>query len=205
MNPRSVLPAILALGSAFLAWGCSDSGSGSRLPLPDRFGTLYVYSAYDSLTDTADTVYVSLTTQRTVEIQGQQQSATVWDISDSDGERSWYLVAHGDTVRIWGGTRTQVQYLETQLVFPLEVGKEWTAPPCQSTALVTEARLVPVPGDRDQVAYTVLYTGGCFNDYFSNTWSFVPDIGFVRIHWRTFGFSFDNRTWDLISILYPPS
>lgn len=171
---------------------------------PNAIGMLWKYQVYDSLTETTDTIWFSITDTATFgadEFVTERREKHV--VADYFGWR--YLHFRADTLEIFDDS-VGVSANE-RIVFPLELGSSWTGPVAvDDTSTVTLVGQIEVPaakfsnGARIDRSWNLDFEGG---GNWSQTWV-VPDVGVVSRHLRSQfsdGTSITvttNETWELI-------
>lgn len=188
MSRKQTLPILLALLFVALC-SCNDDdsptngGHHSIGQLPSQVGMLWKYQVYDSLTQTTDTVWVSVTEDR---LSIPALTVFVWRMywTTRDSVLWRDVIFRGDTVEIYTDTvQTEPDLLEW-FVFPLEVGREWVLPYGVDTSRVTEigATLVPAgiftTAARVERLWNTDFEGG---GNWSTTWV-ARNVGVVRRH-----------------------
>ena len=209
MFTRQMLATLLAILFVVLC-SCDDdspTGGGHHTvrQLPSQIGMLWKYQVYDSLTQTTDTVWVSVTENHPL-----YRDITVfvwrmyWTTRDSVVIRD--LLLSGDTADFrTDGVETEPELLE-RLVFPLELGREWVGPFQVDTSRVEEIGTVRVPAgtfaDAAMVAraWNLDFEGG---GNWSTTW-IARNVGVVSRHVYDLNNLGDgtfivtmNQTWEL--------
>ncbi len=204
---RIVLAALLT--GTLLLYGCVEDKTpvGSK-PIPDAFpnavGMLWVYEVYDSLAQTLDTVMISVTDS--LDMSGHLpglQWRMYWTIGDSVVDR--YVIVKGDTVEFLADTTAEPTHLE-HLVYPIELGAQWTGPSFADTSRVTDTGTASVPAGNFmgsayiERSWEIDFEGGGKR---SETW-IAPNVGIVYRYLRcrySDGAQIHvtkNQTWDLI-------
>lgn len=171
---------------------------------PSAIGMLWKYQVYDSLTQTTDTVWFSITdtvTWGAGEFVIERRERRL--VAESFGRR--YLHFRGDTLEFCDDSIAAPA--DERIVFPLKLGSTWAGPvSADDTSIVTLVGRIEIPGtgprrgaridrcwDRD-------FEGG---GNWSRTW-IVPDVGVVsRYHRSQFSDGANmvvttNETWELI-------
>jgi hypothetical protein len=188
MSTKLTLSTLLGVFLVVLC-SCGDDspingGRHSIEQLPSQIGMLWKYEVYDSLAETTDTVWVSVTDEVHQTITGS--SVFVWGINWKTQYRiEWRtVILNGDTVVINADTvQTDADPLE-RFVFPLQPGKEWTGPFEIDTSRVTEVGTIQVPAGtftgaaRVERVWNRDFEGGC---NWSATW-IAPNVGVVSRH-----------------------
>jgi hypothetical protein len=188
MSTKQTLSTLLAILLVMLC-SCNDDdtptngGHHSIQQLPSQVGMLWKYQVYDSLTQTTDTVWVSVTEGRpsipelTVFVWRMY-----WTARDSVVWRD--ISFRGDTVEIYTDTvQTEPDLLEW-FVFPLEVGREWVLPYGVDTSRVAEVGTIRVPAGtfssaaRVERVWDTDFEGG---GNWSTTWV-ARNVGIVSRH-----------------------
>jgi hypothetical protein len=155
----------------------ADTSVLSPNTFPMSIGVLWTYEVYDSLTESTDTILVSIVdTVSTC----SGSFVTVWKCKLSDVISTRYVGVAGDTLAIQGDS---LYLLPSEyFVFPLTVGSKWNGP-CGigDTSGVTRSGGISVPagdfnsGVRIDRLWDVDFEGGGNS---SSTW-IVPEVGIV--------------------------
>lgn len=182
---------------AVMATGCGKKASNPVAPapyFPDKIGSVWVYSVYDSLTESSYNLTVSVVDSTSI----NDRPATLWTFEGNGEVDSLYLTASGDTVMFFGHHGT---YLEKEYVLPLTVGKEYG--PNSRHYLVDKTGSVNVPAGRFANSYHI--AGDFFNpnDHRTSGEWFVPGVG--RVWEYRHGFCtvcspmlYLNEVWELV-------
>ena len=171
---------------------------------PNAIGMLWKYQVYDSLSQTTDTVWFSITDTITISSNEIFTGRSEKHFAGSFFGRQ-YLQFRGDTLEIFDDT-VGVPANE-RIIFPLELGSSWTGPvTVDDTSTVTLVGLIEVPaarfsdGARINRSWNLDFEGG---GNWSQTWV-VPGIGVVY-RYRRSQFSdgtsitvTTNEVWKLI-------
>ena len=207
MRPVLVI-LLLALFGIYSCGDDSPTGSGGDTihdPFPNAVGMLWKYEVYDSLAETVDTVWVSVTEMR---VSIAEISAYQWRLYwQSSGEVEDRVVGfRGDTIDILtDSTQGDIELLE-RFVFPLEEGATWIGPSIYDTCRVTEIGTVVVPAGtfRNSAlvehAWNLDFEGG---GNWTETW-LAPDVGIAYRHeYQAYSDGttitvLENQVWRLI-------
>jgi hypothetical protein len=193
-----------------LAISCGDNtptghrGGPIDTHFPNAIGMLWKYQVYDSLTETTDTVWISITDTATLGaddfVAERREKRIVMDYF------GWsYLHVRGDTVEFFDDSPGVPA--NERIVFPLELGSTWTGPTAANdTSRVTLVGRIEVPaaifnnGARINRSWNLDFEGG---GNWSQTWV-VPDAGVVS-RYRRSQYSVGtnivvttNEVWELI-------
>jgi hypothetical protein len=204
------LTKVIFLFSLVLAISCGDEsptghgGGPIDTHFPNAIGMLWKYQVYDSLTETTDTVWFSITETATL---GVDELVTEWRekrvVADYFG---WsYFHFRGDTLEIFDDTAGVPA--NERIVFPLELGSTWIGPvAANDTSRVTLVGQIEVPaakfsnGARIDRSWNLDFEDG---GNWSQTWV-VPDVGVVS-RYRRSQFSVGtnivvttNEIWELV-------
>jgi len=211
MNKIKILSTIFIVAiSLSVLNSCGDddnpTSGGLVSQLPNQVGMLWTYEVYDSLTQTKDTVSISITDTALSSGQGLLWRTRWHSISFVTENIS---VINGDTVDFIIDTTFIAPPLE-RFVFPLTLGNQWEIsrnPPASDTSEVTDFGTVTVPAG--QFINSALIERK-FNDGFeggydsSQTWV-APNVGIVSRYFYSIGadggggfFVVKNETWELI-------
>lgn len=207
MRPVLVILLLALLG----IYSCDDDsptgGGGDTIhdPFPNAVGMLWKYQVYDSLTETVDTVWVSVTERRgSVAIISACQWRLYWQSSGEVEDRVVGLI--GKTVDILIDTTQGEPELLERFVFPLEEGATWNGPSIYDTCRVTEIGTIAVPAGTFsnsalvEHAWNLDFEGG---GNWTETW-LAPDVGIVYRHlYRAYSDGttitvLENQVWRLI-------
>ena len=167
--------------------GCDDDTPltggtcrSSAITFPNAVGMLWTYEVYDSLTETSDTVQVSIVDTTTIE---GPTPVTVWKYNYIDSISTRYVALSGDSLIVYEGSWDP---REVELyVFPLFLGRYWTGPleGLGDTSRVTDRGTISTPagdfsdGSRIDRTWAPDFGPG----HFSTTWV-VPNVGIVFRH-----------------------
>jgi len=205
----AVLRVSCVLTSLIFICSCSDSPTGPGggkidVSFPNAVGMLWKYQVYDSLSQTTDTVWFSITDTLTVS-PDEFFTKRSEKLFASNFFRSQYLRFSGDTLEIFSDTSGASA--NERIVFPLELGSGWTGPAAfDDTSTVTLVGQIDVPaarfrnGARIDRSWFIDFEGGGNR---SQTWV-APDVGMVYQYNRS-QFSdgqnitvTKNEVWELI-------
>jgi hypothetical protein len=191
---------------------CEDDGpptGGGHRPidqLPSQIGMLWKYQVYDSLTQTTDTVWVSVTDPDPRTITGTQGFVWWYNWITRYSVQPKTVTISGDTVALFTDTAQTEPDPRELLIFPLELDREWTEPFGSDTSRVTATGTKTVPAGTFTGAACVEriwnrdFEGG-YNQ--STTW-IARNVGIVSRHYFSESNLGDgtfivttNRTWEL--------
>ena len=211
MSGKQTLATLLAVLFVVLC-SCNDDDSptnGGSHPigqLPSQIGMLWKYQVYDSLAETTDTVWISVTDLDHRSITGSAVFiwGSYWTTRDSVVWRN--VIFRGDTVDIYTDTAQTEPDRYERLVFPLELGREWVLPFGVDTSRVAEVGTIQVPAGtftgaaRVERVWNRDFEGG--HDQ-STSW-IAHNVGVVSRHYLTLSNPGDgnfivttNQTWQL--------
>lgn len=200
---------ILLLSLIFVSSCGDDSPTGHGggkidVNFPNAIGMLWKYQVYDSLSQTTDTVWFSITD--TVTINSNEFVTERRERHFAGSFFGWqYLHFRGDTLEIFDDTVGPPA--NERIVFPLELGSSWTGPVnVDDTSTVTLVGQIEVPaarfsnGARIDRSWNLDFEEG---GNWSQTWV-VPNVGVVY-RYRRSQFSdggsitvTTNEVWELI-------
>jgi hypothetical protein len=125
------------------------------------------------------------------------EEATLWQTTYNDFIDTQYVTITADTVRI--SPHPDAYWGIRKYVFPLQVGKGWNGDFISDTTSVVEKRKLHIEAGRFLCAFRLEETWGALNDYGAiSTW-YSAGTGILYKHERSWGFGFQNRTWELLS------
>lgn len=192
---------IILISFSALIINCGDKSTGTNSLdnyFPGNVGSSWVYSVYDSLTESSYDMTVSVV-----------DTATLWDmpvtlwVYESDGNADTMFVSiEGDTVTFHA---VRSQGLAKRYVFPLSVGDQWDCGTNCAWDYTVEGRgAVHVPARRFVNSYNIKGEFGGFNSYGLHSEWFVPYIGAVKIYRYSICTLCNpmvdiNETWELKS------
>ncbi|MCH9032765.1 MAG: hypothetical protein IIB00_10990 [candidate division Zixibacteria bacterium] len=172
---------------------------------PNAIGMLWKYQVYDSLSQTTDTVWFSITD--TITNSSKESFSERSEKHFADNSFGWqYFQIRGDTLEIFDDTIGASA--NERIVFPLELGSSWTGPvTVGDTSTVTLVGQIDVPAAKFSNAaridrsWNIDFEGG---GNWSQTWV-VPDVGVVYRYRRSQFFDggggstvTTNEVWELI-------
>lgn len=175
-----------------------DNNPGAVEDFPNEQGISWFYRVIDSLNNTIDTVQVTVSGTSTL---SSGEPVTVWLNAFSDSTDSNYVLIKGDSVKIYEDREYLIDNIK--LVFPLAVGATWKGDFVSDSSRVLDKIQLTVPAGSFNDVYVIERLYGGFNEYFTMTIWFVPDIGIIKINRRETGFGFQNETRELISYSIP--
>lgn len=178
---------IFTAAMLFALSGCKEQET--EQVYPNRIGTTWEYSVYDSLAGQRDTITV-------VVVDNIAPSTTIWSVDYPDHREERYSITKGDTLEVFEKVGTQFGYLEARYVFPFYEGAQWNVPPCGEPLSVTDRGPITTYAGSFATAYKLVIDQSCNNDHFRKTEWVVPGVGVVR---RQLSYSGTNELWNLIS------
>ena len=146
----------------------------SEIPL--TVPSMWVYSVYDSLDDTSDTVHVEIVGNATL---SDGNPSTVWQYEFKDSTDTLFVGHSGDTVTFY----LDKQYLENQkimFIFPLQVGNSWGRQYLDTVTVLTRDT-VEVPAGTFFNSYVVQQRSLIPNDLSISKYWIKPYIGIVQM------------------------
>lgn len=219
------LTKLTALLSLLLISGLLSCGKDNPLTVPTEFtidnfpheiGTVWQYQKDDRINMTTDTIFVRIddTTRITDDslltyvvitdllIAIVDSSSAISVLDESSDTSYWYIT--GDTI-IYYQYELDTYKIKRKLIFPIENGAVWSSDifPIDSNEVI-ENRAVTILGRTYQNAFHILRTAGGLNEYYTDNYWYVPNIGMIQsnenhILWTTT----KDETWSLISF-HPP-
>lgn len=198
-NKLSKYKFLLVLFLPIILAACDNStGNISPQPVnssvfPNTVGDKWVYSVYDSLTNSTDTL--------TVEIVGTNSgstNATIWYFSSRIYNDSMIVKVNKDTVYFYEANNPTL--IDHKIVFPLQVNKYWYSNMVGfDSTIVRSKESVTVPADTYPDAYRLERKWGGLNVYGSSTTWFVNNVGIIKFYRKITGDYFITETWVLLS------
>lgn len=176
-------------------------------PIPLEIGVLWIYEVHDSLTESTDTIQVTIVDTLTM---GNGTSVSVWEYTRGGITTTRYVGFIGDTLAFYDDLLDSRP--SEYFVYPLTLGAKWVGPNAHlDTSWVTDSGLVSVPaGDFDNSVrikrrWDFDFEGGgnrCF------TW-IAPGVGIVFRHLHsqysdgTEKYVTKNEVWKLLNFGVP--
>lgn len=199
LRKSNIIKVLIVLTVTLLLSACENSTENNPRPdststLPNKVGDKWIYSVYDSLSNTADTLIISII--GTTISNGKQ--LTIWTRKSDFYNDTIFVNVDRNTVYYYDDPYPNV--VDYKIVFPLEVGRYWINPDkAHDSSTVKAIELVTVPVDNFTDAYRIERDWGSFNVYgHSVTW-FVDNVGVVKLYQRIQGFDNIKQTWELLS------
>jgi len=204
MNRRLVLFASLVIAVVAFC-SCDDdvrnaTGGTQVISMPNSVGMLWVYEVYDSLTQTTDTVSVSITD---AVVEGLRWRV-FWQVGDSVSER--IAVVRGDTLDFIIDTNFIAPPLE-RFVFPLSLGSQWSTSSGTDSSFITDINTVSIRAGTFMSSALVerIWNFGIEGGHDSSMTWVAPNVGIVsRYFYGTIADGggnltvYKNQTWELI-------
>jgi hypothetical protein len=199
---KNIVPIIFIILSTLLfivlAYSCNTSITGpsdeiAENGFPNQIGDEWKYFYYDSLSQSSDTVVVSIIGDTTF---SGSRTAKIWQYKFRNNTEYRFVEILGDTVRIYD--YLQSLWINTKFVFPLIVGNSWKGDLLNDSSLVISNDSVSVLAGHFKNSYLIQESWGALNDYGKiSTW-FVPGIGIVKKHHLGWSFGSANNYWELM-------
>jgi hypothetical protein len=163
---------------------------------PLTIGSTWKYAIRDSVMQTLDTVLVSVVDST---ILSDGTTAAVVQYAYGRSVEMQYVALSGDSLLTYKSP--DVRNLSMILVFPMELGRQWTTSPPGSMK-VTARESVNVPGGSFAGALRIEQHPFIGNFYGGTTYWFAPGTGLVRMHRSWMDTMADTRVnviWELVS------
>jgi len=173
----------------------SKKDNNNNAYFPNVTGTEWMYSRYDSLQSTRDTITVSIGNDTTI----NGTSYKKWQYNSPKDNWFRYVAVRNDSVFILDNPDMQIDQL---ILIPLEENKGWVNPDYKvDTSYIT---IVPTFQLTSNGIINDLYLihrqANCCNDYLTEKIWFKPYQGMVRIETKHYVFGpLKNEVWELIN------
>jgi hypothetical protein len=191
----SFLLATMLLLSLFIC--CHKKSTCPRhgeLPdFPNTIGSRFVYSHFDSLSMTSDTITASIVDTFSSNHQG---AVSVWEYRWNSSTRTGKVYYYSDTVMVHDDAISGLGY--TIYVFPLEIGKGWKDGLILDTSTVIDRVPVCVPAGIFAGAFLIERRWSGLQVFGHELIWLVPRVGIVKKHHWGWSFGWANQTWELI-------
>ncbi len=171
-----------------------------RTAFPDIPGTWWRYATYDSLTESTDTI--TITVKGKLPPLSRDIPITVWEIrsdaADSGIVDTLFVADETQGMLVSGDTLFSGE-LEDIFDFPQAVGRTWGLEFFAPVPDVVEKKPISVAAGDFETAFRNVTPTNNLNDYkISDTW-LVPHVGIVKRHFKRIGLGpVTNLTWELI-------
>jgi len=161
---------------------------------PNTIGSRFVYSHFDSISMSSDTITASIVDTFSSNHQG---AVSVWEYRWNSSTHTGKVYYYGDTVRVHHDEISGSGY--TIYVFPLEIGKGWKAGFIPDTSTVIDKVSVSVPAGEFAGAFLIERGWSGPNVCGDELIWLAPTVGVVKKHHRGWLFGqVSNQTWELI-------
>ncbi len=211
------LTKLTALLSLLLLSGLLSCGKDNPLITPIEFtidnfpheiGTVWQYQKDDRINMTTDTIFVRIDDTTRITDDSLLVYVVITDfvtaLAGPYDTSYWYF---SDDTLSYYKFETDTFIIKRKLVFPIEDGSAWSSEvfPTDSNEVI-ENKAVTILGRTYQNAFHILRTAGGFNEYYTDNYWYVPNIGLIQsnenhILWTTT----KDETWSLISFHKPDS
>ena len=184
----------------------TGGGRHSISQFPSQIGMLWKYQVYDSLTQTTDTVWVSVTDLDPRTITGTQGFVWWYNWITRYSVQPRTVTVSGDTVVLFTDTAQTEPDPRELLIFPLELDREWTEPFGSDTSRVTAIGTKTVPAGTFTGAACVerIWNRDFEGGYDQSTTWIARNVGIVSRHYFSESNLGDgtfivtkNQTWQL--------
>ncbi len=184
-----------------LLFAACENSTENKNPLPvnsdvfpNNVGDKWVYTVYDSLSNSYDTLTVDIVGTTT----GHNKTLKIWLYRSHIYNDSMFVNVSNDTVYFYQDSYANLT--DHEFVFPLSVNKYWYNTDLQSdSTIVKDKEAVTIPFGSYPDAYKLERRWGSFNVYgYSETW-FVNNVGIVKMYRRILGFDNIKEIWELIN------
>lgn len=199
LRKSAIIKLLLVFIIPLLLSACENSTETNPPPdstntFPNKVGDQWIYSVYDSLSHSVDTLTISIV-GTTV---GNGKDLTIWTKKSNFYNDTIYVYVNRNTVYFYDDAYPTVA--DHKIEFPLEVGNYWiNTDQVSDSSIVKNIESVTVPADTYSDAYRIERDWGSFNVYgHSVTW-FVDNVGIVKLYQRIQGFDNIRETWELMS------
>jgi hypothetical protein len=204
------LAAIIFL--VFIFQSCSSKNNSTNPPavsntntFPNSTGDKWTYAVYDSTSNVADTMTVTVTGSKSLP---DGRKLEVWSFRSLAPNRASYLDYFGDSLFVYSGQDTVFLYsdnqgttIHTDYVFPLSLGLAWANPLTGiiDSSSVTEKGTVTTPAGTFDNSYLIerFHTG--LNDYVHSKVWFKDNVGIIKMDVDETGFLLSRFSCQLIS------
>jgi hypothetical protein len=171
---------------------------------PNKIGCQWIYKVTDTLSETIDTVTVSVIDTTTL---AEHLPASVWVLSGKDMIDTQYVRVVSDTVTIYP-TR-DISLLAAMYIYPLEVGESWTYNHRlgNATTIVDGSGVFVVDSVafRNSFRVVTVVRGIVFDDISTYTVWLAPGTGMIWMNqFEEFNYSLlAIQRWELIAFTSP--
>jgi hypothetical protein len=180
----------------------NDAGDSHSIPYdyPNKLGSWWIYSVYDSLQSQFDTVSVSIidTTR-----MADNKKVFVWLYKSKMISDTSYVNIQNDTVTIFEKLYSAIPL--AKYIFPLQVGNKWIRyrNTVDSIEVVSKDTIYVAAGDFNS-AFLIKEDWWSPNVYVHILTWLVPRVGIVKQIKHISGFDFERTSWELIDYFINP-
>ncbi|HEX3384881.1 MAG TPA: hypothetical protein VHS53_06835 [Mucilaginibacter sp.] len=178
--------------------GCAQKKNNLVAPntgFPNKAGNQYTYQVSDSIHNNIYTVNVKIGAMSSLD---NGTPATMWIYSYPDHIDTTYVTANQDSVVFYGNKQTSPVKINIINLyhFPLTVGARWRTSFAGDTSNVIGVSNVTIESKVYRNTYHISDYGRSYNYSISKGIWYTPDIGMVRMDYKTLGV---NETWQLVN------
>ncbi len=175
---------------------------------PHEIGTVWQYQKDDRISMTTDTIYVRIDDTTRITDDSLLVYVVITDfvtaLAGPYDTSYWYF---SDDTLSYYKYETDTFIVKRKVIFPIEDGAVWNSEvfPFDSNEVI-ENRAITILGKTYQNAFHILRTASVFNEYYTDNFWYVPNIGLIKsdenhILWTTT----KDETLSLISFHQPDS
>jgi len=191
-----------AVSFCIITYSCIDNVLEPQLTISEAQFLIsesnnWTYSFYDSLAKKSDIVIIK-PSGRT--LYDNREEAFIWKLNfTSYSDTHFVFISKNlDSLRIIPNFNSRQRYFKARLKFPLKVGAKWKGEWFNDTVKVIKQENITVAGVTYFGAYYIEQKWGALNEYGLMRFWYLPQVGFIKIVRREWGFSFMNQTWELL-------
>ena len=160
---------------------------------PNTIHSNWKYERFDSLTNSIDTIHVSITGDTLI----SNDIYKIWNYKYSDRNEKLYVSQSNDSVIIFN---TLIGRFDQIYIIPFEIGLGWINPDYHfDTSYVSKIQNLSIDEITYQDVVLIERSAFCCNDYLIEKIWIKPKIGLIKLERKHFILGpYKNETWKLI-------
>jgi len=162
---------------------------------PNKTGDQYTYRVTDSTNHSSYMIDIKVGNLSRLD---NGKPVTMWIYTYQGHSDTSYVLANQDSAVFYRNRQTTFSKIDILDLyhFPLQVGAKWRTSFATDTSEVISVSDVTIEGKTYHNAYRISEYGHSLNYSINKQIWFVPDIGMIRMNYKTLG---ANETWELIN------
>ncbi len=160
---------------------------------PNTIDSYWKYERYDSLTNTLDTLTVSITADSLI----SDNNYKIWEYKYNDRLEKMYVLQSNDSIKIY---KTPLEQIDQLYIVPFDMGKGWINPDYKvDTSYISKITSILIDENTYQDVALIERNAYCCNDYLTEKIWIKPQIGILKLEIKHLILGpYKNETWRLI-------